>query len=101
MIEPVTSSDMYLTKSRAIAARVIGGEAIIMSAVDSTLFSLNPMGTIIWQKADGRTPLSEIAENICADFDVSLDEAQADGARFAAELVQHGLLEVSPTPISS
>ncbi len=33
---------------------------MIMSTVDSTFFTLNPVATVIWQAADGRTPLSEI-----------------------------------------
>ena len=50
----------YIARSSAIAARKLGDEMIIMSALNSTLFTLNPVATVIWQAADGRTPLSEI-----------------------------------------
>ena len=49
---------------------MLGGEMMIMSAVDSTFFTLNPVATVIWQAADGRTQLSEIVEQqVCSEFE--------------------------------
>ena len=94
--------ETYIARSTAIAARMIGGEMMIMSAVDSTFFTLNEVGTLIWQSADGQTPLSEIIrQRICEDFDVTPEEAQRDAGQFVAELSQHGILLVSDQPISS
>ena len=45
-------SDKYISRSTAIAARVLGGEMMVMSAVDSTFFTLNEVATVIWQAAD-------------------------------------------------
>lgn len=73
---------------------------MIMSAVDSTFFTLNEVGTVIWRAADGRTPMSEIAERICAEFEVSPDEAQRDAQQFVTELSQHGILRLSDQPIA-
>lgn len=56
-------SEKCVSRSPAIAARRLGDEMLIMSAADSTLFSLNPVATCIWQAADGLTPLSEIVES--------------------------------------
>ena len=92
--------ETYIARSTAIAARMIGGEMMIMSAVDSTFFALNEVGTLIWQSADGQTPLSEIVrKRICEDFDVTPEEAQRDAGQFVAELSQHGILLVSGQPI--
>jgi len=93
-------SAKYILRSRAIAARVLGDEMMIMSASDSTLFSLNGVGTAIWQGADGRTPLTEIVRNrICADFDVDPETAYRDAEEFVDSLAQHGILRVSDAPI--
>jgi hypothetical protein len=93
-------SEQYLAKSTAIAARVLGDEAIIMSTIDSTLFSLNATGTVIWEAADGKTPVSSIlAEKVCAAFDVSFEEAAADASVFIKQLEEHGILRVSDQPI--
>lgn len=93
-------SNKYLAKSTAIASRVLGDEMIIMSTVDSTLFTLNPTGTLIWEAADGKTTLSRIiAEKVCAEFDVSVEQAGVDAEEFVGKLAEHGILLVSDQPI--
>jgi len=93
--------ETYIARSTAIAARMIGGEMMIMSAVDSTFFTLNEVGTLIWQSADGQTPLSEIvSQRICEDFDVTPEEAQRDAEQFVAELSQYDILLVSDQPMA-
>ena len=75
---------------------------MIMSAVDSTFFTLNEIATVIWQAADGQTPLSEIvAQRVCPEFDVSVEQAERDATEFVSELSQHGILLVSDQPIAN
>jgi hypothetical protein len=103
--DPVTSetlvmAETYIARSTAIAARMLGGEMMIMSAVDSTFFRLNEVATVIWQAADGRTPLSEIVEQrVCQEFDVEPEQARRDAEQFVSELSKHGILLVSDEPI--
>ena len=93
-------SEKYIARSRTVAARLLGGEMIIMSATDSTLFSLSDVATVIWQSADGRTPLSQIVrDQVCAEFDVQPDAAYRDAEAFAEKLATHGILRVSDRPI--
>ena len=93
-------TEKYLAKSAAIASRMLGDETIIMSTIDSTLFTLNPVGTVIWEAADGSTPLSRIVtEKVCVAFDVTDEQAAADAAEFVEKLAQHGILLVSDQPI--
>jgi len=93
-------AEKYISRSSAIAARMLGGEMMVMSAVDSTFFTLNEVASAIWQAADGRTPLSEIvASKICREFDVDRERAQRGADRFVDELSQHGILLVSEQPI--
>jgi hypothetical protein len=95
------NSDKYIARSSAIASRILADEMIIMSAVDSTLFSLNPTATIIWEAADGSTPLSRIVEEkVCAEFDIEVGQACADAEQFVNALAEHGILLVSDKPIS-
>lgn len=94
-------SAKYIARSAAIAARMLGGEMMIMSVKDSTFFTLDPVATAIWQAADGRTPLSEIvASRICTEFDVSHETAMADAEQLAEELAAHGILLISDEPVS-
>jgi len=93
-------SPVYIARSKEVAARMLDGEMMIMSARDSTLFSLNPTASAIWQAADGSTPLTDIvARVVCPEFDVAPEEALKDAEDFARQLAEHGILLVSDRPI--
>jgi hypothetical protein len=93
-------SPLYLAHSKEIAARVLEGEMVIMSARDSTLFSLNELGTIIWQAADGATSLEEIvAQKVCPEYNVEPGQALEDAEAFVRELAEHGILILSDSPL--
>lgn len=95
-------AEKYITRSAAIAARMMGGEMMVMSTADSTFFTLNDVATVIWQAADGRTPLSEIvADKICGEFEVDFERAQRGADYFVDELSQHGILLVSEHPLAN
>lgn len=92
--------ERYIARSSEIAARMLGGEMMVMSTKDSTFFTLNDVATVIWQAADGRTPLSEIVANkVCQQFDVDEERARRGADRFVDELSRHGILSVSEHPL--
>jgi len=92
-------NSLYITRSNQIAARELAGEMMIMSVRYSTLFSLNDVGTVIWQAADGQTPLEEIvAQKVCAEFEVEPAKALRDAESFVRQLAAHGIMQVSNTP---
>jgi hypothetical protein len=93
-------SALYIARSREVAARVLDGEMMIMSARDARLFNLNRVGTIIWQAADGATTLNEIiSQRICGEYDVEPDQALQDAEAFVRELAEHGIMLLSDQPI--
>ncbi len=89
--------DCYLVQNPQTAWRVYDGEAVIICPDDSTLNTLNAVGTLIWQAADGKTPLSAIVARISEEFDVEPKQAEQDLAAFIEKLCQRGLLMVSET----
>ncbi|MGA9527592.1 MAG: PqqD family protein [Terriglobales bacterium] len=94
-------SEIYITRSSAIAARLLAGEMMVMNSADSTFFTLNEVATAIWQSADGRTPLREIVrERICEQFEIEPTQAQADAEQFVADLSSHGILLVADHPLT-
>jgi hypothetical protein len=91
---------LYIQRSREIAARELDGEMMVMSALDSRLFNLNEAGTMIWQAADGVTPLQEIVtRRICVEYEVEPAQALADAEAFVRELAEHGIMRLSDRPI--
>jgi len=95
------SKKLYVARSPRIAARMLGEEMLVMSGQGSTLFTLNATATILWQAADGSTPLNEIVERrICSEFEVEPEEAMRDAEALAKDLAQHGILLISEEPIA-
>ncbi|HUO15354.1 MAG TPA: PqqD family protein [Verrucomicrobiae bacterium] len=93
-------SRLYVARDPRVAARSLDGEMMIMSGRDSTLFTLNKTATILWQSADGTTPLDEIVDRkICTDFEVERSVALHDAEALARDLAAHEILQVSDHPI--
>jgi hypothetical protein len=91
---------LYVARSPRIAARRLGEEMLVMSGQGSTLFTLNPTASILWQAADGATPLDEIVERcICSEFEVTPEEAMRDAEALAEDLAKHGILLISDEPM--
>lgn len=95
-------SRLYVARNPKVATRGLGGETMIMSGRDSTLFTLNQTATILWQSADGQTLLDEIVEKrICAQFEVEPAQALEDAETLARELARHEILQISEEPIAN
>lgn len=93
-------SKLYVARSPRVAARSLGGEMMIMSGRDSTLFTLNQTASILWQAADGTTPLEDIVrQKICSEFQVEPSQALEDAESLARELAGHHILQISEQPI--
>lgn len=93
------NSRSYVARSSEVAARRLGDEVMIMSAGDSTLFTLNAVATAIWEAADGSTTLDDIVKrNICPSFAVEPSVAQRDAESLAEGLAGHGILLLSDRP---
>ena len=90
--------EAYPEQNPRAAWRVYEGEAVIVSPEDSTLNTLNPVGTLIWEAADGRTALEAIVARVCDSFDVDRATAARDAAVFVDQLSQRGLLTVLDAP---
>jgi Coenzyme PQQ synthesis protein D (PqqD) len=91
----------YVARSKSIAARGLGDETMVMSATNSTLFTLNEVASEIWNAADGVTPLEEIVKSrVCSQFDIAPEAALEDAEVLVENLASHGLLLVSPEPFS-
>jgi len=94
------SCKRYVSRSTAIAARMLGDEMMVMSATSSTLFTLNEVATVIWEAVDGATPLEEIVtQKICGRYDVTPEVALQDADALVKQLAEYGLLLLSDRPI--
>ena len=91
-------SEHFVARNPRAAWRVWDGEAVILLPEDSSLNTLNAVGTLIWEAADGHTPLSAVVGRICQTFDVERSDAERDASGFIEQLRQRSLVTVTETP---
>jgi hypothetical protein len=58
--------------------RVVDNEAIIVRPDDGASYVLNPVGTTVWELANGERTLVEIVRAVCTTYEVTPDRALRD-----------------------
>ena len=92
--------DQYVVKNNEKTAyRIIDGEAVVVNLKDSTFHTLNPVATLIWEKADGQLKAKQIIEKICQEFEVDWDTAERDCLEFLGKLASKGMIVLSQNPM--
>lgn len=91
---------LFVIRADKVAARNVGGEMVILSATDSSLFVLNEIGTLVWEAADGRTSIEAIAETVCGQYEVAPETVLRDIEEFVQALTAAGVISTSDHPLS-
>jgi hypothetical protein len=91
----------YRIRNQEFVTRQIAGETIVVPLTSgvgdlNSIYTLNRSGSLIWRMlGDGRT-VSEIAECICKEYEVSMEEATRDAREFLEFLQTTNLICPSP-----
>ncbi len=80
--------DKKVTRDENVAWRIIGDEAVLLSAEDSSVHSLDAVGTRIWELCDGEKTVTEIIDQVVSEFEVDRETAEKDVVEFIQELMQ-------------
>ena len=88
----VTERDRVRQAER-VAARVVGGKALVVVVDRGRLHTLNATGTFLWERCDGRT-VGELADALVEAWPIDRARALADVGRFVEELAAAGALLV-------
>lgn len=89
--------DRVVSRNKDVAWRIIENEAILISAEDSMLHSLDEVGTRIWELSDGSNTVEQIIDTIFDEYEVDRETAEKDVIEFVTNLASEklGLLIVS------
>lgn len=91
-------SDVDLRKPihhSSTASRVFGSDAVVISPAENMVRMLNPVGSRIWQLADGNNTVEDIALTLTQEFDIDLPHARQSTADFVEDLRSRNLLDWS------
>ena len=94
------STSKSFTKGQEFVTRCISGETIIVPIRQSVgeldaIYTLSEVGGAIWQLIDGTRTVDQIADVICDEYDVSLEEAAKDVRDLLMSLEAQGLIRAA------
>lgn len=90
-----TLQDRLRPNSQEVAAKVIGGEAIMINLLSGVYYSMDHVGGAIWELIESDHSIEELVTAITARYDVSREQAEADVQRFVEELMPENLIVAS------
>jgi hypothetical protein len=79
-------------KSPSAAYQIIDGEAVIIVPSEQMVNVLNPAGSRIWDSADGKKTVGEIAEILAQEFEVPYETALKDIIEFTGDLAEKRMM---------
>jgi hypothetical protein len=87
----------YFIKGKDFVTRSIAGETIIVPVRNNvgdldSVYTLNEIGTLIWELIDGKNSISGIVEAISSIYEVKFEEAEKDTLDFINSLEEAGLI---------
>jgi Coenzyme PQQ synthesis protein D (PqqD) len=91
------SNRAHFIRSQEVVSRKIDGELIIVpvrSGVGdlNSLYTLNPVGSVLWEFMTERHTLGEMVERVCEEFEVTTTQAQQDIESFLDSLLAEKLV---------
>ena len=83
--------DQIYRRNENFVFRRIEGETILVPIRDNVgdldcIYSLNPVGALVWEHLDGSQDLAAIKNRIAAEYDVADDKAETDLLSFINEM---------------
>jgi hypothetical protein len=91
--------DSIPVKSENVVFRKIENEYILVPIVASaadvdSIFNLNETGAVVWERIDGIKKLSDIVEDIKAEYESEGKKIEDDVMAFVNEMIDAKLIEV-------
>ena len=86
--------DKIPIKSPSTASQIIDDEAVIIVPSEQMVNVLNSVGCRIWDLADGRRSVAEIAEILTREFEVYYETALKDVIEFTRDLAEKKMMDL-------
>lgn len=90
-------STKRFAKGSDLVTRCIAGETIVVPVSGNagdldSIYTLNEVGSLVWQLLDGHISINQIVSTVCKDYDVGKGEAEKDIIEFIGSLQAAGLI---------
>jgi hypothetical protein len=84
---------IILRPSPDVQGTSLEGETVLLALSTGRYYTLNRLGSVIWEHCTGHNTISDIHAVLCDRFDVAPEQALDDLVLLVNHLVQEGLLQ--------
>jgi len=92
-IDPAMMDQTVLRPKSAVQSSIMEGETVLLDLSTGRYYTLNRLGSVIWEHCAGGKTISEIHAVLCARFSVASEQALDDLVALVSELLHEGLLQ--------
>ena len=89
ILEP---SGMRYVQNPRTAARVLEGQAFVVSTDQNKMITLNRTGTLVWELAESGCTVDDVVTALVARYGVAEAQARQDAMTFLEDLCRRGVL---------
>lgn len=86
------SDSEKLQRTDDFLGAAVGDELLMMSIEKGSYYSLNPIGTRIWELLEQPLSFDELVSTLTGEYDVSADTCRLEVAQFVTAMRERGLL---------
>ncbi len=84
---------IILRASLDVQGTTMEGETVLLDLSTGRYYTLNQLGSVIWEHCTGHSTISDIHTVLCDRFDVAPERALDDLVALVNHLMQEGLLQ--------
>ena len=77
-----------------IISRKVDDEALIIHLTSGSYYSLNAVGTRVWDSIDGTRTAEDVAKIIQSEYDAEFELIETEVMSLLTDLVEEGLVQV-------
>jgi hypothetical protein len=92
-LDPTQLDRTVLRSSPDVQGTTMDGETVLLDLSSGRYYTLNRLGSVIWEHCTGVQTVHEIHGVLCDRFEVAPERALDDLVALANELIQEGVLE--------
>jgi hypothetical protein len=93
-LEDQTFEQRLFSRKKTAAYSEIDGEAVILELGTGVYYSLDSVGTHIWELMEEQISFADMILKILDEFDVSQEQCRKDVMQFLRQMLAYDLLEV-------
>ncbi len=93
LVDRTQLDGIVLRSSPDVQGTTMDGETVILDLSSGRYYTLNRLGSVIWEHCTGQSTMADIHTAICERFDVVPSRALDDLVALVNDLIQEGLLQ--------